>query len=666
MTTIIPVGAAPLLAAELCYFGDPRDAWELLLLRARQLGARAIVSPAPWAWHAPRPGTIDVDGTTDPRRDLVGFVQLCGRLGFQVVLAPGPFAAAGAPEPVAAYLAAARRWIAALSAALLPLQAPHGPIAALQVGVIGPHSGGSQGEFDREADIFAGWYGSTDPPTLAGWLREDGWTIPLEQPVRRSRRLDPAAALVGATSVVTLGGHAPVGGLGAHSASTLIRPDGSARPGFWRAKMTGMLVGAAGADLAGARAPADVALGYAGVEPDPDGDLSPLAPPLEAAGIAFDLVDLDTVPLERLLRYTIVLVPADLSLAPATANKLAECSQIILIDDDVTPSPHHPVTLSRWLESDFAARLVELVEDRGGSARYAWADTTGVELSLRYGAAYTYLFVSNRRPAHYSGTLAYRAPDGTVLHLHLGVGAGCAGVVLLRDDEVAGAAIDGDASEGGWLARGLSSSAIFNNGAGGMVACGAGLLLTASQSGRFQIRRAEGWAGMAAHRLLLSGALLPAQLQTDATHLLVPYVAEDERGQTDLYVVQPAGDPAPPYLRDYLAALLVSRAATLRRGAALAASESAVLDDTGAVYEAAAGDFSAIAWRLEDLAPSLSTLAEYRAAWQEADDLSRPALAALERELARAHGAFLEGALDPADYEARERQIARVLNVIAG
>src|SRR6185503_8979116 len=111
--------------------------------------------------------------------------------------------------------------------------------------------------------------------------------------------------------------------------------------------------------------------------------------------------------------------------------------------------------------------------------------------------------------------------------------AGCAGMVLLTDDEVHGAAIDGDGSEGGWLARGLRSSALYNTGAGALARCGDVLLLTAPQSGRFQARWAEGWAEMTAHRLLLSGALLPAYVQIDATHLSIPYQAEDAHGQTD-------------------------------------------------------------------------------------------------------------------------------------
>src|SRR5262249_53553047 len=147
--------------------------------------------------------------------------------------------------------------------------------------------------------------------------------------------------------------------------------------------------------------------------------------------------------------------------------------------------------------------------------------------------------------------------------------AHCAGMVLLIGDEVYGAAIDGDAAEGGWLTRGLRSSAMFNAGAGALARCGAGLLLTAPQSGRFQSRRVEGWAGMRAYRLLLSGALLPAQIQIDTAHIAIAYVAEDARGPTDLYLILPEGD-MPPIACSYLAALLAARIAMLRRAVTLA------------------------------------------------------------------------------------------------
>lgn len=521
-----PTGAS-LFTVELRYAAMPRDCWELALVRARQLGANTIAIPIAWAWHALRPVTFDFDGATDPRRDLLGFSRLCARLGLRVALrfslsaadAP-PWLLQHHPEGARGYHAEARAWIDALTRTLLPLQFPAGPIAAL-------HASAPQ-----EAPID-------------GWLREGGWTIPIDLPA------SPDAAR---HVLMTLSGTAYHDATDAHVPVITIRPDGSVRPSFWRAKMRWILLGAAGYDFAQARDP---------------------------SALAFDELD----------------------------------------------------------------------------ARPAWADGENIELDVRYGPEHIYLFATNRRATPYSGLLAYRAPDGAVLHLHIGLGAGRSGVALLRDDEVAGAAFDGEGSEGGWLARGLRTSAIFTNGAGGVAPCGQGLILTAPQSGRFQLRRADGWATMTGYRLLLSGELLPAPLQIDATHLTIPYVAEDERGQTDVYIALPAREPLPPGLPGYLQALLAGRGAALRRAAALAA-------DT--IGDARAGEMLAsCAETLEHSAAHLAALDEYAAAWRAASEATRPTIDALRRAWDAAREEYLAGTLAREEFERRERQIARIIGLAA-
>ncbi len=240
---------------------------------------------------------------------------------------------------------------------------------------------------------------------------------------------------------------------------------------------------------------------------------------------------------------------------------------------------------------------------------------------MRYGADFTYLFVRNPRASAYNGMLTYRAPGGDVLHLHIGIGAGRSGIAALRDDEVVGAAIDGDGAEGGWLARGLTSSMVFNAGAGCVAPSGSALLLTAPQSGRFQLRRSDGWEGVQAYRLLLNGQLLPARLQIDAAHLLLPYSAEDEHGQTDLYILLPASRILPADLRDYLAVPLHARAAELRYAAELAGQ---LAGEIGPPLGQAARALLAGAQQL-------ATIDDYAAAWQAADQPIETVLAALDR-----------------------------------
>ena len=91
-----PFAHQPLLSAEVHYFRAPRDDWELLLARMRQLGANTISTCVPWAWHEPQPGALDLDGRSHPQRDVAGFVRLCGQLGLRVILKTGPTKTKGA------------------------------------------------------------------------------------------------------------------------------------------------------------------------------------------------------------------------------------------------------------------------------------------------------------------------------------------------------------------------------------------------------------------------------------------------------------------------------------------------------------------------------------------------------------------------------------------
>jgi hypothetical protein len=454
------------------------------------------------------------------------------------------------------------------------------------------------------------------------------------------------------------------------SAQWLLHSDGNPRLDFWRVKMSALLIATAGSDAANAQAPADLALADARAPHYPAparATCAALAQRLRQASLAFSTLDLELATPQDLARYALIILPGALALPPATQQKLAQCANIALLSDQTDVSAFNAkdedeLAHSPRLPADIGAdRLSELIEERGGIARYAWADGANIDLTVRYGANHTYLAIDNRRPTPYNGILAYRGRDGAVLHLHAGIGARCAGMVLLTDDEVYGAAIDGDAAEGGWLARGLRSSAMFNTGAGALARCGAGLLLTAPQSGRFQARRAEGWSGMRAHRLLLSGALLPAHVQIDAAHIVIAYVAEDARGPTDTYLILPEGDP-PPLVRSYLATLLAARTAMLRRAATLA---DGARDQHGPLDTLAptAEPLTAAADHLATTAEQFTTLDEYSAAWLAADELCRPALTTLAQALTQARGALLAGQIDHATHEAIEQRVARIIGV---
>ncbi|MEJ2554988.1 MAG: beta-galactosidase [Anaerolineae bacterium] len=154
---------------ELHYFRIPRERWELILARVRQLGANAVSSIVPWSWHESRDSALDLAGLTHPERDVADFLETCAAMRFQVILRPGPYAgagllgggmpgwllrehpemcaldpdsiprrdaASGSPFPSAehpTYLNYLERWYRELSSALATWQWPDGPIVALRV-----------------------------------------------------------------------------------------------------------------------------------------------------------------------------------------------------------------------------------------------------------------------------------------------------------------------------------------------------------------------------------------------------------------------------------------------------------------------------------------------------------------------------------------------------
>jgi hypothetical protein len=166
--------------------------------------------------------------------------------------------------------------------------------------------------------------------------------------------------------------------------------------------------------------------------------------------------------------------------------------------------------------------------------------------------------------------------------------------------------------------------------------------------------------------LLLSGGLLPATFQIEAAHLTMPYVAEDERGQTDLYILLPEHTPLPDMPCDYVATLLGARAATLLHAAELAgAAAPGETAEAASALALAAKDFGQAASDLDQLAARAYMLHEYGAAWRAAGVAARPATEALARTLAQARGDHLAGTLDDALYTALEERTARILGVVA-
>jgi hypothetical protein len=72
------------------YERTPRAQWESDLRRYRAMGINTIDLYLIWNWHEPDADTIDFTGRTNPQRDLRTLFALIHRLGFKIIVRPGP------------------------------------------------------------------------------------------------------------------------------------------------------------------------------------------------------------------------------------------------------------------------------------------------------------------------------------------------------------------------------------------------------------------------------------------------------------------------------------------------------------------------------------------------------------------------------------------------
>ncbi|MBV9402191.1 MAG: beta-galactosidase [Candidatus Eremiobacteraeota bacterium] len=68
----------------------PRTLWRKSLIAYRELGINTIDLYLIWNWHEVSDGQFDFTGSTNPRRDLSGLLQLIHELGFRTIIRPGP------------------------------------------------------------------------------------------------------------------------------------------------------------------------------------------------------------------------------------------------------------------------------------------------------------------------------------------------------------------------------------------------------------------------------------------------------------------------------------------------------------------------------------------------------------------------------------------------
>ena len=148
-----------LLSGEVHFWRLDPSAWPSVLDRVAELGLDIISTYVCWDFHELAPGRFDFDGASNPRRNLLAFLDLAAQRGLWVLVRPGPYIYAewpnsGIPERTVQwhrlhprFVEAAKVWMAVVVAAIRDRLATHaGPIVMVQA--------------DNEADPWLDVYGS--------------------------------------------------------------------------------------------------------------------------------------------------------------------------------------------------------------------------------------------------------------------------------------------------------------------------------------------------------------------------------------------------------------------------------------------------------------------------------------------------------------------------
>jgi hypothetical protein len=158
-----------LLAGEVHFWRLDPHVWPAVLRAARDLGLEILSTYVCWEFHELSPGEFDFVGRTNPRRDLLGFLELARREGFWLLLRPGPYIYAewrnsGIPERTVRwhrlhpeFQREAEVWMARVVEATRPSLATHrGPIVLWQ----------ADNEADPWTDVYGAQLGLAETPGL--------------------------------------------------------------------------------------------------------------------------------------------------------------------------------------------------------------------------------------------------------------------------------------------------------------------------------------------------------------------------------------------------------------------------------------------------------------------------------------------------------------------
>lgn len=78
-------------AAGFFYHRFPADLWAPAMVKLKEIGFNTLDLYVIWNWHQPTEDVLDLDGRTNPRRNLKHLLELANSLGLKVILRPGPY-----------------------------------------------------------------------------------------------------------------------------------------------------------------------------------------------------------------------------------------------------------------------------------------------------------------------------------------------------------------------------------------------------------------------------------------------------------------------------------------------------------------------------------------------------------------------------------------------
>ncbi len=160
----------PLISGEVHYWRLNPKYWKTILLKVKEMGIDVVSSYVPWDYHEYERNHFDFTGKTDETRNLRGFLELTRKLGFWMIIRPGPYIYSEWPNdgiPSYAYkyhrlhpkfLSYAENYLGRVTKIIKPFLASResGHIILLQ----------ADNEIDPWPDVFGHQYGLNGKPGL--------------------------------------------------------------------------------------------------------------------------------------------------------------------------------------------------------------------------------------------------------------------------------------------------------------------------------------------------------------------------------------------------------------------------------------------------------------------------------------------------------------------